>query len=321
MIRVAFDAMGGDLGPSVVVEGAVAALKASEDVKVLLTGDEAVLRSELDKVDAKHLPIEIVHASQVIGMNDHPVASLKQKPDSSLLKCVMLQKQGLADASVSPGNSGAMMAASLTVLGRAGKISRPAVAPVLPSLGGPFVMVDAGANKDEKPLHLLQFAVCGSLFARQAFKTERPRIALLNMGEEEEKGSEVVAEAHKLLKASSLNFIGNVEGHDLIKGGFDVLVTGGFTGNIVLKLYEGFGAYMRKAFAPTMPVEQRAAFETAWSYEANSAGPLLGLNGAAFIMHGRSTADAFCNAVRIAADIAGAEVHKHIAAEVESLEG
>jgi glycerol-3-phosphate acyltransferase PlsX len=313
--------MGGDLGPSVVVEGVVAALKASEGIEILLTGDEAVLKGEIDKAGAAGLPIKVVHASQVIGMNDHPVASLKQKPDSSLLKCVMLQKQGLADASVSPGNSGAMMAASLTVLGRAGKVSRPAVAPIMPSLGGPFVLVDAGANKDEKPLHLLQFAVCGSLFAREAFKTERPRIALLNMGEEEEKGSEVVAETYKLLKESSLNFVGNVEGHDLIKGGFDVLVTGGFTGNIVLKLYEGFGAYMRKAFASTMPAEQRAAFEKAWSYEANSAGPLLGLNGAAFIMHGRSTADAFRNAVRIVADVAGAQVHQRIAAAVESLQG
>lgn len=320
MIRIALDAMGGDLGAAVVVEGAVAALKQAEGIKVLLTGDETVLKAEIERFGGSDLPIEIVHTTQVVGMEDHPVAALKQKPDSSLLKCVMLQKQGLADASVSPGNSGAMMAASLTVLGRAGKVSRPAVAPVLPSLGGPFVLVDAGANKDEKPAQLFQFGQCGAILAKHALKAEKPRIALLNMGEEEEKGTEVVAETFQLLKNSGLNFVGNVEGHDLIKGGFDVLVTGGFTGNIVLKLYEGFGAYMRKAFAPSMPAEARAAFDKAWSYEANSAAPLLGINGAAFIMHGRSTAEAFQHAIHIAAGIAGAALHKRIAEEVESLE-
>lgn len=320
MIRIALDAMGGDLGPSVVVEGAVAALKNSEGIKILLTGDEPLLRAEIERFGGSGLPIEIVHTTQVVDMNDHPVAALKQKPDSSLLKCVMLQKQGLADASLSPGNSGAMMAASLTVLGRAGKVSRPAVAPVLPSLGGPFVLVDAGANKDEKAAQLLQFGQCGAILAKHTLKVENPRVALLNMGEEEEKGTEVVAETYQLLKNSKLNFVGNVEGHELIKGGFDVLVTGGFTGNIVLKLYEGFGAYIAKAFAPTMQPEQRAAFEKNWTYEENSAAPLLGLNGAAFIMHGRSTAFAFQHAIRIAAGIAGAEVHKRIAEEVESLE-
>jgi glycerol-3-phosphate acyltransferase PlsX len=320
VIRIALDAMGGDLGSSVVVEGAVSALRGTDGIKVLLTGDEAQLKAEIVRLGGEGLPIEVVPTTQVIEMHDHPVAALKHKPDSSLLKCVMLQKQGLADASVSPGNSGAMMAASLTVLGRAGKVSRPAVAPVLPSLGGPFVLVDAGANKDEKAAQLLQFGQCGAILAKHTLKVENPRVALLNMGEEDEKGTETVAETFQLLKKSGLNFVGNVEGHDLIKGGFDVLVTGGFTGNIVLKLYEGFGAYMRKAFAPSMPAEQRAAFDKAWSYEANSAAPLLGLNGAAFIMHGRSTAEAFRQAIHIAAGIAGAEVHKRIAAEVESLE-
>lgn len=320
MMRVALDAMGGDLGPSVVVEGVVAALKNLKDVSVLLVGDEATLKAEVERHGGQDLPIEVVHTSQVVDMNDHPVAALKSKPDSSLLKCVMLQKQGLADASVSPGNSGAMMAASLTVLGRAGKISRPAVAPVLPSLGGRYILVDAGANKDEKASQLAQFAHCGAILARETFKIDRPRVALLNMGEEEEKGTEVVAETYQLLKNSGLNFIGNIEGHELIKGGFEVLVTGGFTGNIVLKLYEGFGAYISKAFAPTMPPEQRAAFDNAWCYEANSAAPLLGINGAAFIMHGRSSAVAYQHAIGIAADIARNAVHERIAADVKSLE-
>jgi phosphate acyltransferase len=320
VIRIALDAMGGDLGPSVVVEGAVAALKGSEGIQVILTGDESVLKAEIERFGGSDLPIEIVHTTQVVAMDDHPVAALKQKPDSSLLKCVMLQKQGLADASVSPGNSGAMMAASLTVLGRAGKVSRPAVAPVLPSLGGRFILVDAGANKDEKASQLLQFGQCGAILAKHTLQVENPRVALLNMGEEEEKGTEVVAETYQLLKKSGLNFVGNIEGHELIKGGFDVLVTGGFTGNIVLKLYEGFGAYISKAFAPTLPPEQKAAFDKHWTYEANSAAPLLGLNGAAFIMHGRSSAIAFQHAIHIAASIAGAQVHKRIAEEVESLE-
>jgi glycerol-3-phosphate acyltransferase PlsX len=181
-------------------------------------------------------------------------------------------------------------------------------------------MVDSGANVDEKPLQLLQFAHCGAVYARLVRGVENPRVALLNMGEEETKGSEAVAEAYKLLKASSLNFIGNVEGHDLPKGGFDVLVTGGFTGNVVLKLYEGMGEFMARSFMPHLQGPQWKDFFQLWSYENEAGGLLLGLDGTSVILHGRSNAKAYASGLRIAYQMAANGVHSQIAHAVENLE-
>lgn len=321
MIRIALDAMGGDLGPREAVQGAILALRqAPGPMAVVLTGDEATLRGLIAECGGEGLPIEVVHTTQVVEMSDTPTVALKTKPDSSLTVCVGLQKKGLVQASVSPGNTGAMMAASLMVLGRAGKISRPTVATVLPTTTNKVVMVDSGANVDEKPFQLVQFAVCGSIYAKNVLGVENPRVALLNMGEEEHKGTEVVAETYKLLKASHLNFVGNVEGHDIPKGGIDVLVTPGFTGNVVLKLYEGMGEFMAHTFRAVAKGEPYESVLEKWNYENEAGGLLLGLDGTSVIMHGRSSARAYISGLHIAYRMAAAQVHRKIAAEIDTLE-
>lgn len=321
MVRIALDAMGGDLGPQVAVEGAVQALRAAPGpMAVVLVGDAPSLKSSIEGLGASELPIQVVGTTQVVEMSDTPTVALKQKPDSSLAVTVGLQKKGLADASVSPGNTGAFMAASLMVLGRAGKVSRPTVATVLPTATNRFVMVDSGANVDEKPHQLVQFAHMGAVYSQLVRGVESPRVALLNMGEEETKGSETVAEAYKLLKASPLNFVGNVEGHDLPKGGFDVLVTGGFTGNVVLKLYEGMGEFMARSFLPHLQGPEWKDFFQLWSYENEAGGLLLGLDGTSVILHGRSNPKAYASGLRIAYAMASQHVHLKIAERIESLE-
>ncbi|MBK8802113.1 MAG: phosphate acyltransferase PlsX [Fibrobacteres bacterium] len=321
MIRIALDAMGGDLGPREAVQGAIQALKqAPGPMAVVLTGDEPVLRDLIAQCGGAGLPLEVVHTTQIVEMSDTPTVALKTKPDSSLTVCVGLQKKGLVQASVSPGNTGAMMAASLMILGRAGKVSRPTVATVLPTATNKVVMVDSGANVDEKPIQLMQFAVCGSIYSKHVLGVENPRVGLLNMGEEDHKGTEVVAETYKLLKASHLNFVGNVEGHDIPKGGIDVLVTPGFTGNVVLKLYEGMGEYMAHTFKHALSGPHFDAIFETWNYENEAGGLLLGLDGTSVIMHGRSSARAYVSGLHVAYRMASASVHRKIAAEIETLE-
>lgn len=321
MVRIALDAMGGDLGPRAAVEGAVLALRqAPGPMSVVLTGDEPTLRGLITECGGSDLPLDVVHTTQIVEMSDTPTVALKTKPDSSLSVCVALQKKGKVDASVSPGNTGAMMATSLMVLGRAGKILRPTVATVLPTQTNKVVMVDSGANVDEKPIMLHQFAVCGSIYAKAVLGVDNPKVALLNMGEEEHKGTELVAETYKLLKASSLNFVGNVEGHDIPQGGFDVLVTSGFTGNVVLKLYEGLGEFMARNFQKALQGEPYDSIFKSMSYENEAGGLLLGLDGTSVIMHGRSSAKAYVSGLQVAYRMAAASVHKKIAAEIETLE-
>jgi phosphate acyltransferase len=321
VLRIALDAMGGDLGPRAAVEGAILALRqAPGPMSVVLTGDEPVLSGLISELGGSDLPITVVHTTQVVEMGDAPTVVLKTKTDSSLAVAVGLQKKGLADASVSPGNTGAMMAASLMILGRAGKISRPTVAVVLPTGKTGIVMVDSGANVDEKPAQLLQFAVCGASYAKHVIGVESPKVALLNMGEEEHKGTEIVAETWKLLKASSLNFVGNVEGHDIVRGGFDVLVTPGFTGNIVLKMYEGMGEFMARNFRKGLQGEPYDSIFENMNYENRAGGLLLGLDGTSVIMHGRSGARAYVSGLHIAYRMAAAGVHRKIAEEIEHLE-
>jgi phosphate acyltransferase len=320
-LRIALDAMGGDLGPKAAVEGAILALRqAPGPMAVVLTGDEPVLKGLISELGGSDLPLEVVHTTQVVEMSDTPTVAMKTKPDSSLAVCVGLQKKGLVNASVSPGNTGAMMATSLVVLGRAGKISRPTVATVLPSRGTPgIVLVDSGANVDEKPAQLLQFAVCGASYSRYVLGVESPKVALLNMGEEEHKGSETVAATYQLLKASHLNFVGNVEGHDIMRGGFDVLVTPGFTGNVVLKLFEGMGEFMSRAFRGAVKGEPFDSIFESMNYESRAGGLLLGLDGTSLIMHGRSSARAYVSGLHIAYQMAAAGVHRKIAEGIELL--
>jgi len=316
MIKVALDAMGGDNAPEAVVEGAVlAAREAAGRYGIVLTGPEDIVKPLLAKFGGEGLDIEVFHAPDIVAMDDSPAAVLKTKPNSGLVACVALQKAGKVQASISAGNSGAMMAACLMILGRVGSISRPAIACIMPSLHKPTVVLDCGANVDEKPATLVHFGICGSVYAEAVLGRESPKVALLNMGEEEKKGPESLQEAHQLLKQAPLNFVGNVEGRDLLKGEVDVIVTPGYTGNVVLKLMEGFHEYHLKLFGQ-VDSDAGRQFENDWDYSNIGAALLLGLNGCGLITHGRADAKAIKNGVEAAYRQAAAGVTEKIAAKL-----
>src|SRR5713226_2084226 len=245
MITIAVDAMGGDHAPRPEVEGAVQAAR-ELGVRILLVGLAPELKKELAKHTHRGLPIEIVPATEVITMDDSPTHAFRKKKDSSAHVATKLVRGGHADALVSAGNTGAVMAVARFGLGTLSSVDRPALAAPFPtSRGGTAVLLDVGANVDSKPAHLVQFAVMGEIYYRAIFGTRRPKVALLSIGEEETKGNELTREAHSRLKLSSLNFIGNVEGRDIFNGSADVIVCDGFIGNIALKTGEGIGRLFR----------------------------------------------------------------------------
>jgi phosphate acyltransferase len=334
-MKIALDAMGGDHAPETEVRGAVAAAK-EFGIEVILVGDEEKIKSELHsymvKFKIKKLPISIVHASEVVAMSDSPTDAYKQKKDSSLMVAMRLVKEGKADAVVSAGNTGAVMTHALFELGRIKNVSRPAIAAFFPSLKGKCLVLDVGANADNKPKHLLQFAVMGSVYLKYLGEPENPRIGLLSVGEEEQKGNELTSETAKLLRESGLNFVGNVEGRDIVGDKADVIVCDGFIGNIVLKFAESvatrffqilkvelqnssifikFGAWLVK------PVFKGLIKKT--DYAEHGAAPLLGVNGQVFIGHGGSNIKAIKNAINTAARSVTAKVNQHITEEIAKL--
>src|SRR5882672_11807337 len=236
-MKIAVDAMGGDHGPRVVVEGSVAAVR-EFGASVALVGDRAAIEREVVRLDAQGLAIEVHHASQVVGMAESASQALRRKRDSSLRVAAELVKAGEAAAFISAGNTGAAMAIAMFIIGVLPGVDRPAIAAVLPNHKRFPVLIDAGANIDPKPWHLLQFAVMGHVYARDILGYDNPRVGLLSVGEEEGKGTELTREAFDHLKGSSLNFVGNVEGRDIYNGRCDVVVTDGFTGNVALKISE-----------------------------------------------------------------------------------
>jgi len=312
MIRVALDALGGDFAPDVVVEGAVNAVNKNPNVHVVLCGPEAVVKEKLAKLGYAGQGISVVDAPDPVAMDEHPVQVLKKKPHSGLVTCVALQKKGMVDASVSAGNSGAMMASCLMLLGKSSeKFSRPPIGCVIPTADRPIILVDAGANVDERASTLVDFAIAGSAFAETYFGYQNPKVGLLNMGEEEHKGPAVLQEAHQLLKSATVNFIGNIEGETLIMGAADVVVTSGFTGNVVLKMLEGFFELHQKMFG-TIDTEAGRRFAEMWDYRMTGGALLLGLNGTGIIAHGRSDALAIEKAVEVAAKYAEKGVSKNV---------
>ncbi len=316
MIKVALDAMGGDNAPAAVVEGAIlAAREAKGRYGIVLTGPKDTVQSLLNQHGWSGEGIEIFHAPGIVAMDDSPTAVLKTKSDSGLVACVQLQKLGQVQASISAGNSGAMMAACLMILGRINQIPRPAIACIMPSAGKKTVVLDCGANVDEKPQTLVCFGICGSVYAEEVLGRKNPKVGLLNMGEEEKKGPESLQEAHQLLKQAPLNFIGNVEGRDLLKGEADVIVTPGYTGNVVLKLMEGFHEYHLNLFGQ-IDSDAGRQFEHDWDYSNFGAALLLGLNGTGLITHGRADAKAIKNGLDAAYRQAEAGIVEKIAAKL-----
>ena len=328
-MKIAVDAMGGDHGPAVVVEGAVAAVR-ELSASVILVGDSAAIERELKRLGANNAGIEVRHASQVIGMAETPSHALRRKRDSSLRVSAELVRDGKAAAFVSAGNTGAAMAISMFVIGVLRGIDRPAIAAVLPNLRKFMVLIDVGANVDPKPWHLFQFAIMGHVYARDILGVEAPRVGLLSVGEEEGKGNELTKEAYEQLKESRLNFVGNVEGRDIYNGACDVVVSDGFTGNVAIKISESLaemlGAMIKEELHRDLRTRIGAAlarpafsrFRRRVDYTEMGGAPLLGIDGAAIICHGSSPSKAIKNAVRVAAEWAHAGLNEHIKAALEA---
>ncbi|WP_456342931.1 phosphate acyltransferase PlsX [Thermovibrio sp.] len=328
-MRIVLDAMGGDFAPQVPVMGAVQAAK-ELGVKVILTGEEELLKRELSKYSYPAELIEVVDAPQAVSMEEQPAKALKKR-NSSIHVGLNLVKEGKADAFVSAGNTGAVMAISLFTVGRIRGVERPAITAILPSLIGYTFLLDVGANVDCKPSHLLQFAVMGSAYARYVLGEENPRVGLLNVGEEEGKGNELTKEAYKLLKAAKekgLNFVGNAEGRDIYSGRFDVIVCDGFVGNVCLKLSESLAKILAKILKEEIEkhfiskigaITLKPAikgFKRRIDYAEIGGAPLLGLNAPVIISHGSSNAKAIKNAIRTATRFVKSELNRHIEKEI-----
>ncbi len=323
-MRVAVDAMGGDNAPAVEVEGAAVAAR-EHGISVVLVGDQLRLKQELDRIGASNLDITIHHASEVVGMHDSASDAVRKKRNSSVRVAFELVKNGDACAAVSAGNSGATMAAGMFVLKRISGIERPAIAQVFPTLQGKTLVLDVGGNVDCKASHLVQFAIMGQVYAKHAMGISNPRIGLLSNGEEESKGNDLTRETNSILRKTSLNYAGYVEGRDIFKGTVEVIVCDGFVGNVVLKLSEGLaeatGTMLKReimgdTIAKMGYLFMRGAFnrfKKTVDYAEYGGAPLIGINGVGMICHGGSNAKAIKNAIRFANDYANSGVTQRIA--------
>lgn len=321
---IAVDAMGSDTAPATEVAGAVQACRRWQ-IPVILVGDRDRIEPELRQHDASGLPIEIVHAPEVVGMHDAASDALRRK-NSSIMMSFALVKEGRAQAVVSAGNSGATMAAGMFTLKRVSGIERPAIATVMPNVSGRTLVLDAGANVDCKPHHLEQFALMGHTYARHVLNIEKPRVGLLSNGEEEKKGTDLTRETHKLLKQHRINYIGYVEGRDIFSGAVDVVICDGFVGNVVLKLSEGLadaiGTMLRSEFEGRLLSKlgyllarpSFKSFKRKVDYAEFGGAPLLGINGTGMICHGGSNPKAIANAILLAREYVANQVSERLAA-------
>ncbi len=321
--------MGGDNAPHAIVAGAILAAKEC-GVGIILVGIEQVIREELKKhPHAQSLPIEIRNATEVVDMLDSPATVFRRKKDSSIRVANELVKSGEAAAVISAGHSGAAMTTSLFVMGPLEGVERPAIATFMPTIKGFCIILDVGANVDCKPNHLLQFAIMGEVYAKYLLKNPNPRVGLLSIGEEKTKGNELTKEAFKLLTETSLNFIGNVEGPDVMSGKADVVVCDGFIGNVVLKVSEAvaetIGLMIRENIGDNLIQKlgyfmMRPAFRTLKrriDYAEYGGAPLIGINGISIISHGRSSDRAIKNAIRVASELAKSNVNRHVHEDIE----
>ena len=328
MRRIAVDAMGTDAAPQPEVEGAISAAREGR-AEVLLVGPQELLKRELARRDTRGLPIELVHASEAITMEDGAAKAFRRKRDSSIRVAARLVREGKADGLISAGNTGAVMTTVKIVLGTLEGVDRPALAAVFPtSQGTVAVLLDVGANVDCKPSHLEQFAVMGEIYYRVIFGADRPRVGLLSIGEEDHKGNDLTREAFLLLKQLPLNFVGNVEGCDLYNGRVDVIVCDGFIGNVALKISEGLveavSSLLKEALSRTLTSKvggllSRKAFrhfKKRVDYSEYGGAPLLGVRGVCIICHGGSNPNAIKNAVRVAAEFAEGRINEKIEREL-----
>lgn len=310
MTRVALDAMGGDNAPGEIVKGAVDAVNSRKEIEVILTGKEEVIKQELAKCTYPEEQIRIVDATEVIETAEPPVMAIRRKKDSSIVKAMKLVKEGEADAFVSAGSSGAVLVGGQVIVGRIKGIERAPLAPLIPTAKGVSLLIDCGANVDARPSHLVQFAKMGSIYMEHVIGVKKPKVGIVNIGAEEEKGNALVKETFPMLKAcEDINFIGSVEARDIPSGVADVIVCEAFVGNVILKLYEGLGATLISKIKGGMMSTLRSKIgallvkpalkETLKTFDASEYGgaPLLGLNGLVVKTHGSSTAKEVKNSI------------------------
>jgi glycerol-3-phosphate acyltransferase PlsX len=330
--HIGIDAMGSDHGPAVIVEGVQLALRERPGrFEITLVGDQSEIRRALERVGMKESHIHVVHADERIDMAEKAAAAARKKSTSSLAVMAQLHKEGKLDAIFSAGNTGAVVATALLSLGRLESVSRPALAAFFPNGAGGCVVLDVGANASCKASYLVQFAHMGAVYARYLLERPNPRVGLLSIGEEDTKGNELIFEALPLLRrAAQLNFVGNVEGRDVFRGTCDVVVTDGFTGNVVLKTAESVAELLFKqiraevsgdplAMVGTIlmrPALKRLMRQLDW--EEHAAAPLLGVNGVCFVGHGSSSPKAIRSAIRTVASFVDQRVNEHIREEIEA---
>lgn len=328
MMRIAIDAMGGDNAPKEIILGAVKAVQSFKDIQIILVGDESKIKEYLTENER----ISIVHADEVILGTDEPVRAVRRKKNSSMVLAANLVKEGKADACISAGNTGAWMTAGLLIIGRIEGVDRPALAPTLPTISGEgFLFLDVGANVNARPDHLLQYAIIGSIYSKNVRNIANPRVGLLNIGTEEKKGNELMKQTFSLLQSSSLNFVGNVEARDILSGVADVVVTDGFTGNMVLKSIEGTAmtmfqmlkeammGSMKSKIAASMLKPEFKMLKNKLDYSEYGGAALFGLKAPVVKAHGSSDATAIFNAVRQTRDMIEKQVITRVREEIEKL--
>jgi len=328
-MRIAVDVMGGDHGCGVVIEGARLALENNKKISALyLVGDQAAIHAALPERGFRNHRMKVVHASEVITMDDKPVNALRKKRDSSIVRAAELVHDGKADALISLGNTGGIFAAATFKVGRVPGVDRGCIATVIPRQGNEFVLLDAGANIECKPLHLAQFAVMGSVYSREVLGRPKPRVGVLSIGTEDSKGNELTLEAFRLCKLLDLNFIGNVEGHDLFKDHVDVVVCDGFVGNIVLKTCESLALAMfsmlkreltqntKRQIGAYLAKEAFRTIRRRMDPEVYGGAPLLGFKGAVFKAHASAREKAVASAVRVAIEAVQHQVNETIIKEI-----
>ena len=330
-MKIAVDAMGGDHAPDVTVDGAIAAAR-EFDASTILVGDSNRVNALLERRrDVPPGKIEVVHAPEVIGMEEPATAPIRKKKNSSIRVAANLVREGRADGLVSAGHTGAAMVSAKMVIGTIEGVDRPALAAILPNLKSFCLLLDVGANPECKNQHFREFAVMGHLYAQLLFHKEAPKIGLMSIGEEDTKGTDRTKEVFKVLKESGLNFIGNVEGGDVFNGKCDVIVTDGFTGNVLLKASESLGEMIEKSLREEITKSLRAsvgfllaksafrAFKTRIDYSEYGGAPLLGVKKCCIIGHGRSSAKALKNAIRVALEFSERRMPERIQQSIAEL--